>query len=217
MSDLRPEDVIPQEFRPVLEPLPYWFVIGGHAVRCLCPYRPTRDVDFGVGESASLEQLVAALSGSGETEVQERSADTVHLRWNSIPVSIFLLEDIAEFTVDRRLNVDGILATKLHAILDRGTRRDFFDLYVTLQHQRKGIADALRAIRTVYRQPINDSLLLRAMVYFDDADREAKLPGEGDADWNTVKDFFLKCVGQLLVPPGEPLVMQTLRVDVAEG
>jgi hypothetical protein len=30
--------------------VPYWFVIGGHAVRCLKPYRPSRDVD--VAESS---------------------------------------------------------------------------------------------------------------------------------------------------------------------
>ena len=48
---------------------------------------------------------------------------------------------------DRRLDVTGILATKLHAILDRGLRRDFFDLYVMLQQQRLGIAEGLAAMR----------------------------------------------------------------------
>ena len=216
LKELQPEDVIPQEFRPVLEPLQYWFVIGGNAVRCLCPYRPTRDVDFGVGKSASLNQLLEALLASGDTDIQDRTDDTVHLLWNKIPVSIFLLEDISEFTVGRRLNVDGILATKLHAILDRGTRRDFFDLYVTLQHEHRGLAEALRAIRAVYKQPINDSLLLRALTFFDDAEREAQLPGEGEEDWTTIKDFFLRCVGQLLIPPTQALAIQSRRVDVAE-
>jgi hypothetical protein len=211
-----PTQVIPQELRPVVEPLPYWFVIGGHAVRCLCPYRPTRDVDFGVGEADSVEGLIAELRRTGDTEILERSEDTVHLRWNDIDVSIFLLESIAEFTEDRRLTVPGILATKLHAIIDRGTRRDFFDLYVTLQRRRLGIAECLHSLRTVYRQEINDSLVLRALTYFDDADREAPLPGEGGEDWKRVKGFFLERVGHLLVPPAEELEIQKLRVDVSE-
>ena len=212
----RPEEVIPQELRWVVEAIPYWFVIGGHAVRCLCPYRPTRDVDFGVREARSIDGLLGELQRSGDAEILERSKDTVHLRWNGIDVSIFLLEDIARFTEQRRLSVEGILATKLHAIIDRGTRRDFFDLYVTLQGQQLGIGECLRALRTVYRQEINDSLVFRALTYFDDADREAPLPSEGERDWDQVRDFFLSRVGQLLVPPLEPLEIQQQRVDVNE-
>jgi len=216
MSPLKPEQVIPQELRKIVEPIPYWFVIGGHAVRCFCPYRPTRDVDFGVRQADSVDRLVEELRRSGDTEILERSQDTVHLRWDGIGVSIFLLESIARFTEDRRLSVEGILATKLHAIIDRGTRRDFFDLYVTMQDQQLGLAECLRALRAVYEQDINDSLVLRALTFFDDADREAQLPGEGEKDWDRVQSFFLSRVGQLLVPPAEPLEIQQRRVDVGE-
>jgi hypothetical protein len=118
------------------------------------------------------------------------------------------------FTDERRLTVTGILATKLHAILDRGMRRDFFDLYVTLQTQQLGIAEALAAIRAVYRQPIRDALLLRALTFFDDAEREASLPGEGRTDWARVKEFFQVRAGALLIPPAAPLDIQKRRVDV---
>jgi hypothetical protein len=215
LSPYSPEQVIPQALRPVVEPLPYWFVIGGQAVRCLCPYRPSRDVDFGVADGHDLDDLVAQLASSGEVEILERAADTVHLRWNGTNVSVFVLAKLASFVAGRRLGVEGILATKLHAILDRGTRRDFFDLYVTLQDRQLGIAACLRAIRAVYQQDVDDSLLLRALTYFDDAEREALLPGEGPRDWERVKRFFVARAGQLLVPPGEPLEIQGLRVDVA--
>ena len=217
MKPYRPEEVMPQLLRPVVEPLPYWFVIGGQAVRCLCPYRPSRDVDFGTIEAQSVDDLVAALEKAGETEILERRHDTVHLTWNGIKVSVFRLEQLAPFIEERRLSVTGILATKLHAILDRGTRRDFFDLYVTLQSQRLGIAECLRAIRAVYRQEVNDALLLRSLTYFDDAEREAPLPGEGPRDWETVRKFFLTRVGSLLTPPGDALAIHSQRIDVAGG
>lgn len=216
MSPYRPEQVIPRLLRPVVSDIPYWFVIGGHAVRCLCPYRPTRDVDFGVREARSIDGLVDVLRRQGDTEILERGPDTVHLRWNSIDVSVFLLESLAAFTEERRLSVEGILATKLHAIVDRGARRDFFDLYVVLQDRQLGIVECLRALRTVYRQEINDSLILRALTYFDDAEREAPLPGEGKRDWERVKEYFLTRVGHLLVPPAVALEIQRQRVDVDE-
>lgn len=216
-STYPPHRVIPAELAEVVRDLPYWFVIGGHAVRCFCPYRPSRDVDFGVGGADDLDGLVAALGRSGEVEISERSPDTVHLRWNRINVSIFVLPFLEPYVDDRRLTATGILATKLHAILDRGTRRDFFDLYVTLERHRLGILECLRAIREVYRREVKDALFLRALTYFDDAEREAALPGEGPRDWATVKDYFLVNAGSLLVPPGAPLEIQAQVVDVIEG
>ena len=209
-----PRDVIPEPLSRVVEPLPYWFVIGGQAVRCLCPYRPSRDVNFGVRTARDLDDLVEQLGKSGVTEILERAKDTVHLRWTGINVSVFMLAKLAPFTEERRLSVRGIVATNLHAILDRGLRRDFFDLYVTMQTQQVGIAECLSAMAEVYAQPINQSLLLRALTYFEDAEREAQLPGEGKADWTAVKDFFITRVGNLLVPPARRLEIQERRVDV---
>ncbi len=211
---LSPEQVMPGPLGAVVDPLPYWFVIGGQAVRCLCPYRRSRDVDFGVRQEKDLKALLAALRKSGKTEVREQTRDTVHLTWKGIKVSIFVLALLARFIEERRLTTTGILATKLHAILDRGTRRDFFDLYVTLEQERLGIAECLAAIKQVYRQPVNEALLLRALTYFDDAEAEAKLQGEGPKDWKLVKNFFLERAGQLLVPPVRALDIQSRVVDV---
>lgn len=196
--------------------LPYWFVIGGQAMRCFYPYRPSRDVDFGVTSVRDLDDLVQQLQRRGHVEIAERSADTVHLRFDGIDVSIFVLAMLSPFVSERRLSVTGLLATKLHAILDRGTRRDFFDLYVTLHRNALGIAECLAAMRQVYRQEINDPLLLRALTFFDDAEREATLPGEGPNDWATVKEFFWDRVGQLLIPPARALQIEQLVVDVVE-
>lgn len=211
----QPVQVIPEPLARAVDPIPYWFVIGGQAVRCFAPYRPSRDVDFGVDSPVNLEDLVRQLRESGTVEMQERTGDTVHLLWNGIKVSAFVLPALVTHVEQRHLDVTGILATKLHAILDRGLRRDFFDLYVMLERQRLGIVAALAAIRTVYQAQIEDGLLLRALTYFDDADREAPLPGEGAHDWTAVKDYFLTQVGALLVPPTRPLAIQDRIVDVS--
>jgi len=197
--------------------LPYWFVIGGQAMRCFCPYRPSRDVDFGVTNASDLDDLVQQLQRRGHVEIAERSVDTVHLRFDGIDVSIFVLAMLSPFVSDRRLSVTGLLATKLHAILDRGTRRDFFDLYVTLHRHALGIAECLAAMRQVYRQELNDTLLLRALTFFDDAEREAALPGEGPDDWTMVKEFFWNRVGQLLIPPARELRIERRVVDVVDS
>jgi hypothetical protein len=149
--------------------------------------------------------------------VLDRSVDTVHLRFDGIDVSIFVLDRLGPFVEGQRLSVTGLLATKLDALLDRGTRRDFFDLFVTLQANAVGTAECLSAMRQVFRQELNEGLLLRALTWFDDADREAALPGEGADDWATVKEFFRTRGGHLLVPPSRTLRIQRQIVDVADG
>jgi hypothetical protein len=212
----RPVQVMPPALARAVDAIPYWFVIGGQAVRCFAPYRPSRDVDFGVAAPANLAGLLRQLRASGTVEVLERAPGTLHLSWKGIKVSGFVLPQLAPHVDARHLDVTGILATKLHAILDRGLRRDFFDVYVMLETLRLGIVAGLSAMRTVYRTPIDDGLVLRALTYFDDADREAPLPGEGPRDWRRVKDYFLLQVGSLLVPPLERLSIQERVVDVSD-
>jgi hypothetical protein len=209
-----PVAVIPPALGRAVGDLTYWFVIGGNAVRCFCPYRPTRDVDFGVRNVEDFDDLLRQLADRGTVVIRERTGNTAHLGFEGVDVSVFVLDALAPHTEDRRLTVTGILATKLHAILDRGVRRDFFDLYVTLQHHSLGIAECLSAMREVFRQDVDEALLLRALTYFADAEREAELPGEGPGDWSAVKDFFLTRVGNLLAPPSRPLDIQKRVVDV---
>jgi hypothetical protein len=209
-----PREVMPAVVAKALDETRYWFVIGGQAVRCFCPYRPSDDVDFGVANARDAASLLAQLGKRGHVEVLERATDTVHLAFDGVPVSIFVRARVAPHTEEGALTVTGILATKLHAILDRGTRGDFFDLYVLLQQERLGVIECVRALRIVFPGEINEGLLLRALAYFDDAEREAALPGEGTTDWKRVKAFFQRSVGALLAPPAATLQIQSRVVDV---
>jgi hypothetical protein len=211
---LSPLEVIPPALARAVRAASYWFVIGGHAVRCFCPYRPSNDVDFGVLQAKNAEQLLRQLRKRGRVDLLERDRGTVHLRFNGINVSIFVLPELAAHVDAQALSATGVLATKLHAILDRGTRRDFFDLYVVLQHHQFGIVECLRALREVYAVEVNEGLLLRALTYFDDADEEPSLPGEGAQDWATVKAFFASRVAALLLGPNRALAIQRQVVDV---
>jgi hypothetical protein len=116
------------------------------------------------------------------------------------------------------LSLTGLLGSKLHAILDRGTRRDFFDLYMLLERHRLGLVECLRALREVYRAAdVNEGLVLRALSHFDDAEGEAALPGEGAGDFAVVKAYFQTSVGALLLAPSKALSFAERVVDVAKN
>ena len=209
---LDPLDVMPEAVARAVRGSKGWFVIGGQAVRCHYPYRPSTDVDFGVGRAKDMSALVARLRKRGHVEVIEKSPDTTHLAFDGVDVSIFVLPKLLGHVEGGALTVEGILATKLHAILDRGTRRDFFDLYVLLNQERLGIASGLQALREMYGDEVNEGLVLRALTYFDDADQEPPLPGEGSKDFERVKKFFVDRVAAQLIPPEKPLAIQSRRV-----
>ena len=217
MKRLSPLDVMPPRVTAAVQDQTYWFVIGGQAVRCFAPYRPSRDVDFGVLRAKDKKELVAQLRERGQVELIERDRDTVHLTFEGIDVSIFVLRRLAAHVEDRALDVTGVLATKTHALLDRGLRRDFFDLYVMLQMGSLGLLDCLAALREVYDTDVNEGLVLRALTYFDDAEAEPPLPAEGPQDWETVTAFFDTAAAALLVPPQRRLAIQDQVVDVAGG
>lgn len=206
--------VLPKALTLGLDDSRYWFVIGGQAVRCFVPYRPSRDADFGVVTAKDLATFVKHLGTRGKVELLETSKDTVHLNFEGVDVSVFVLPSLGKHTVDQVLNPTAILATKTHAILDRGTRRDFFDLYVMLQTQSWGIAMCLQALTLVYATEVNQGLILRSLCYFDDAESEGPLPGEAKQDFATVKAYFTKAVAALIVPPTTALVIQSNVVDV---
>lgn len=214
MTRRSPKDVLPAPVAAALPRDPYWFVIGGQAVRCFCPYRPSHDVDFGVVRAKDSKQLVAHLRRRGDVKLLERAEHTVHLTFDGVDVSIFVLERLAAHVEDGALDLTGILATKTHALLDRGARRDFFDLYVMLEMHALGVVDCTAALRTVYETDVNEGLVLRALSYFDDAEAEAPLPGEGADDWSAVKAFFGTAVAALIVPPRRALSIQRRRVGV---
>ncbi len=209
-----PAEILPLGITNGLSKATVWFVIGGNAVRCISPYRPTRDVDFGVGSCDDIDVLVAQLHKTGKVVNLEASKDTRHLNWNGIDVSVFMLDTLLPFVENHRLTVKGILATKLHAILDRGKRRDFFDLYVTMQEHQLGVSECISAIAEVFDQRVDETLLLRALCYFDDADVDAAIPGEGPGDWRLVKLFFMQNAACLIAPPHERLAIQSQIVDV---
>ena len=87
--------MIPPPLAAALASVEGWFVIGGHAVRCFVPYRPSRDVDLGVMTQEGLTTLVDALRARGNVEIVETGSDTVHLRFDGLNVSVFVLPELA--------------------------------------------------------------------------------------------------------------------------
>lgn len=92
----------------------------------------------------------------------------------------------AMYEVDdlRLASAKDIGAMKLAAITGRGTKKDFIDLFELLQHY--SLADLIQ----LYEQKYHDGsvfLVLKSLVYFDDADAEITPHLLREYSWEEVK------------------------------
>ena len=88
-------------------------------------------------------------------------------------------------------SIRDIAAMKIAAITNRGSKKDFIDLYVLLDHF------TMSEIMFLYQQKISDSnewLALKSISYFDDVDHQPMPRLFIDVSWQEIKDRIISAV-----------------------
>ena len=107
-------------------------------------------------------------------------------RWLKLPV-----------TVDgiKMCSLEDIAAMKIAAITQRGSKKDFIDLYYLLQQF------TMREIIQFYKDKITDGnqwLAVRSLTYFNDADRQPNPKLFSNLSWEQMKSSIIMEVEQYL-------------------
>ena len=88
-------------------------------------------------------------------------------------------------------SLPDIAAMKVEAIASRGARKDFVDLYFICNEDGLGLAGAITAFETRFASARPDVLhRIKALTYFDDAEREPELLMLRPLAWITVRTYF---------------------------
>lgn len=85
----------------------------------------------------------------------------------------------------RLASLNDIAAMKIAAIVNRGTKKDFIDLYTLLQ------SFSLDNILDMYSRKYSDGslfIVMKNLIYFDDAETDPMPNVLNDATWEDVKD-----------------------------
>ena len=94
----------------------------------------------------------------------------------------------------RMASIRDIAAMKIAAITNRGSKKDFIDLYVLLDHF------TMSEIMFLYQQKISDSnewLALKNISYFDDADHQPMPRLFIDVSWQDIKDRIISAANDI--------------------
>jgi len=176
---------------------PALYLAGGTALALHLGHRRSMDLDFFISQAFQGTGLLALLRRIGECQVRRNDPGTLTARLMGVEVSFIKYEYpmldspmAAEFGLSIA-QVRDIACMKLSAIMGRGSRRDFVDLYAVCQHGH--------SLETVYgwfqhkfRGITYDPYhLAKSLVYFLDAEEERMPVVLWPCRWEDVKAFFV--------------------------
>ena len=172
-------------------------LVGGTALALQYGHRQSVDLDFFGQLPEDKDELIEAVKRVGEVTILNRSKIILQMVVNQVKVDFV---DYSRYPwIDEPIKGDGfvlasdkdIAAMKVNAIIGRGTRKDFIDLYAILQHY------SLPEIMNFYRQKypeFSEYRALLSMTYFDDAEMQDMPLMFIDTPWTTMKKAIVKAV-----------------------
>lgn len=182
-----------------------FYLAGGTALALQLGHRTSVDFDFFSPTNPVprewREGVVAALESKGKVEIQSQNDGTLLLRLDDVPMSFFRYPYpfIAPPIVVDNLQIASVLdigLMKIAAIIGRGRKRDFVDLYFICQD----IPLAELFERSAEKFPnVRDFALqaARALVYFADAEADKMPRMFRQVQWSRVKKYFEREVARV--------------------
>ena len=109
---------------------------------------------------------------------------------NNLVVDKIAVEDIKGLYL---ASIEDIAIMKLIAISQRGTKKDFFDLYYICNNFNITITDILNMLDKKYDEnKINYAHIIQSLAYFEDAEDENLPKAFIDYDWQKIKEYYIK-------------------------
>lgn len=176
-----------------------YYLAGGTALALQTGIRESFDFDFFVQDEFDETALVEELSEIGELEITVIRKGTLHLILNNIQFTFLyfpnkMIENKVATDEIKGLylaNIFDIAMMKLIAISQRGTKKDFFDLYYICHHFDYTIEFILEHLNQKYGDSkINYAHIIKSLSYFDDAEDENLPKVFIQYDWDKIKRFY---------------------------
>ena len=172
-------------------------LVGGTALALQYGHRQSIDLDFFGALPEDKDELIEMTRRVGNVLVTNHSKMIVQTVISQVKVDFV---DYSRYAwIDEPIQGDGfvlasdkdIAAMKVNAIIGRGTRKDFIDLYVLLQHY------SLTEIMDFYKQKypeFSEYRALLSMTYFEDAEMQDMPKMFIETPWDEMKSTIIQAV-----------------------
>lgn len=170
------------------------YLAGGTALALHLGHRYSFDLDFFTQSIFDEKVLLSELKTLPEYKEEGTAWRTVWGKIGKTKFSLFyyeypLIKKTVNFSGTAILKKEDIAAMKIHAIEDRGTKRDFFDLYFLAKEF------SLKQMFKFYDQKYGNLkehlyIIIRSLNYFADAEQDEEPKMLKKVSWEEVKKFF---------------------------
>ena len=172
-------------------------LVGGTALALQYGHRQSIDLDFFGTLPEDKDELIDMAKQIGNVIITNKSKSIVQTVINQVKVDYV---DYSRYAwIDEPVQGEGfvlasdkdIAAMKINAIIGRGTRKDFIDLYVLLQHY------SLDEIMGFYKQKypeFSEYRALLSMTYFEDAEMQDMPKMFIETPWEDMKKTIITAV-----------------------
>ena len=170
-------------------------LVGGTALALQYGHRRSVDLDFFGQTTESVEELTEALKECSEDLTLLSASKTIRaykMRDVKVDVVNYNYPWIDEAVMDSGIQLASpkdIAAMKVNAVIGRGTKKDFVDIYFLLQHY------SFERLMQFYLEKYSDGSEYRAllsMTYFGDADLQPMPYMFSDVSWEEIKKRILQ-------------------------
>ncbi|OHA21460.1 MAG: hypothetical protein A2849_03305 [Candidatus Taylorbacteria bacterium RIFCSPHIGHO2_01_FULL_51_15] len=182
-----------------------WYLAGGTALALQTGVRKSVDLDFFTTERKfDVKVLLENFVGYEDWKATVEENNTLYGELFKAKVSFIAYpffipkQKYLQYGSINILQPIDIAVMKIVAISQRGKKRDFFDLY-WCAHNLEPLLEIIKRLPEQYPSVAhNYNHILKAIVYFDDAESDPDPEVNPDVNWKKVKEFFNKEIPRIL-------------------
>lgn len=198
------ENTMPPASRALLENLngeiqrQSFYLAGGSGLALQIGHRLSEDLDLFTPKEFKPELLGRYLNRQFNYQEIMVAPGTLYCNLNQVKVSfiyyeILLIYPLFNFKKIKVANWRDILAEKFKTLSQRGSRKDFYDIYFVISTYNLTIADSVKIFKSRFKKvEVNYYHILKSLAFFEEAEQEPDLLLLKEVPWETVKSFFLK-------------------------
>lgn len=156
-------------------------------------HRLSIDLDFFCSEQIDYEEILLNVKSFGKVEVVSRSKFINSFFINDVKVDFVSLpylwiDDPIVYDSIRLASIKDIAAMKLAALTNRGSKKDFIDIALLIG--QLGLDQMMGFYNQKYPEGM-DMMVLRSLVYFEDAEVQADPVMLVPYNWGNIKKLIL--------------------------
>lgn len=174
------------------------YLAGGTAIALQLGHRKSNDLDFFTPTKFSEIAWEEKLKEDLKLKTNQRDWQTIAGNIGSVKFSLFyysnkLIEKLIPWNGVFLASLPDLAAIKLDTVISRGAKRDLIDIYFLVKKY------SLPKLFTFYEQKYGnfsdrEIMIKKALVYFDDADKDEDPQMLANISWKTIKENLVNFV-----------------------